>query len=322
MPLSFPDIKRVCIYGVGGVGGYYGGRIAEALQKDGSLKGEIYFIARGEHLKALQQNGITVKTPERIIRGMPNSATDSIRKIPAPDLILVCVKSYDLQAAAADIRANIKATTIILPLLNGIDIYERIRSLLEAGTVLPSCVYLGTHIESPGVINQSGGNGIILTGPDPRFPQYSVRNLLDFFKKAGIGIEWKDSAYPAIWEKFIFIAAFGLVTACARKSLGEVMAEPELSNQVRGIIQEIVAISGKKRIQLPGDIVEKSLQKAYNFPFNAKTSFQRDVESWPKPNEGDLYGGAIIKAGAAYGVPVPITERVYSRILQSLERPL
>ena len=315
MSHPFQEIKRVCIYGTGGVGGYYGGRIAEAFQKDELNKREIYFIARGGHLKALQRNGITVKTPDRRICSRPTKATHDIREIPAPDLIFLCTKSYDLKTAVEGIKANAKETTIIIPLLNGVDVYERIRTDLKIGIVLPSCVYLGTHVESPGVINQSGGDGIILSGPDPQFPLYDGLDLQQFFRESNIGFRWSDSSYPAIWEKFIFIAAFGLVTAYSGKSLGEVMESDELKNLVHNIIQEIVSIAEKKSIKLLEFIVEMSMKKASNFPFNARTSYQRDVENWPKQNEGDLYGATIIREGRAYGVQTPFTEMIYSHIL-------
>jgi 2-dehydropantoate 2-reductase len=315
MHQNWPDIQRVCVYGTGGVGGYYGGRIAEMFQKEKTKPREIYFIARGKHLKAIQQNGITVKTPDRTLKSTPTRATDNIGQIPPPDLILLCIKSYDLKAAVEAIKKPMKEKTVIIPLLNGVDIYERVRNHIKEGIVLPACVYLGTHVESPGVINQSGGDGIILSGPDPQFPLYDADNVRSFFNELNIGFVWNNSPYPAIWEKFIFIAAFGLVTASSGKTLGEVMEDEELRNKVHGIIQEIVSIAGKKAVKLPEDIIEKSLKKAGNFPFNARTSYQRDVENRPKPNEGDLYGGTILREGAASGIPTPVTEVVYSSIL-------
>jgi 2-dehydropantoate 2-reductase len=312
---DFKDIKRICIYGVGGVGGYYGGKIAEAFQKDNLNKREIYFIARGEHLKAIQKNGITVKTPDCIIKSVPTGATDDISEIPVPDLILLCTKSYDLKAAVKNIKTQITENTVLIPLLNGIDIYERMRSDLETGIVLPSCVYLGTHIEYPGVISQNGGNGVILSGKDPQFPLFTATGVRQFFKEVDIGFNWNDSPYPAIWEKFIFIAAFGLVTAFSGKSLGEIMEDKELVHTADGIIQEIIAIAEKKAIELPEDICERVMKKAAVFPYNTRTSYQRDVELWPKPNEGDLYGGAILRQGAALGVATPVTETIYQEIL-------
>jgi len=316
MPQNSPEIKRVCIFGVGGVGGYFGGKIAAAFQNNISKIFEIYFIARGDHLKTIQQNGITVKTPDDIIRSRPTRATNDISTIPDPDLILISTKSYDLKSAVMTIKPKIKENTVIIPLLNGVDIYERIRADLKMGIVLPACVYLGTHIESPGVINQSGGNGIILSGKDPQFPGYQADNVRSFFREMNIGFQLNDNPNPAIWEKFMFIAAFGLVTASSGKSLGEVMNNEKLTREVHKIMQEIASIAAKKSVPLPDDIIERSMIKAFNFPFDARTSYQRDMESWPKPNEGDLYGGTILREGKVLGVPTPFTEMVYSRILK------
>jgi 2-dehydropantoate 2-reductase len=312
--LKYPEIKTICIYGTGGVGGYYGGKIAEALSKVNPGQREVYFIARGEHLKAIKQNGIMVKTPERVIQGKPTGATDNITEIPAPDLALVCTKSYDLPAAVQAIRPQVKDTTVIIPLLNGIDIYERIRQVIPNGIILPACLYLGTHIEKPGIISQSGGNGIILSGKDPRYPSYTAANVKEFFRETGIGFEFSESPYPAIWGKYIFIAAFGLVTASCGKSLGEVMADPALHRSAEDIIKEIAAIAGKKGVALAPDIVEATLKKANNFPPETRTSYQRDIEAGTGPNEGDLYGGTIIREGAALGIPTPGTEAIYARI--------
>jgi 2-dehydropantoate 2-reductase len=236
MTNHLPDIKRVCIYGTGGVGGYFGGKIAEAFSNPHFNDYGIYYIARGEHLAAIKQRGILVKTPERTISAKPTLATADINEIPSPDLILLCIKSYDLNQAAAAIKPVIHDNTVIIPLLNGVDISERIRTVLDEGILLPACLYLGTHIESPGVVNQSGGNGVIMFGPDPKFPDYSGENVKAFFTKTGIKYEWYDDPLPPIWEKYIFIAAFGLVTALTGKSLGAVMENAEHRKMVQGIM--------------------------------------------------------------------------------------
>ena len=317
MSNHFPDIKRVCIYGTGGVGGYFGGKIAEVFNNNPQFKGyEIYFIARGEHLRAIKQNSLAVKTPDRTISGRPTLATNDISEIPSPDLILLCVKGYDLNQAVTAIKTIPNENNVIIPLLNGVDIVERIRSILDTVIVLPACLYLGTHIESPGVINQSGGNGIIILGPDRKKPEYNGDSVKNFFQKTGIKYEWYDDPLPKIWEKYLFIAAFGMVTALAREPLGTVMKKDEYRNMVRGILEEIYAISRKKGINLPADIIEKSMNKTYNFPAEARTSYQRDLESGSRFNEGDLYGGTIIREGEALGVPTPVTKMVYQKITE------
>ena len=162
-------INKICVYGVGGVGGYFGGRIAHYIIKRKEKDREIYFIARGEHLDAIRGNGIKVITPEQTIIGIPNKATDDLGEIPDPDLFLICVKSYDLDETVKAVKSKVNDNTLIIPLLNGADIYYRIRANLENGVVLPACVYIGTHIQSAGVIRQGGGDGKILFGKDPGF---------------------------------------------------------------------------------------------------------------------------------------------------------
>ena len=184
-----------------------------------------------------------MKTPDRIISAKPTLSTNNIGKIPSPDLILLCVKSYDLDQAVTAIKTVAHEITVIISLLNGVNIVERIRAILDKGIVLPTCLYLGTHIEIPGVINQSGGNGIIICGPNRKHLEYSNDSVKDYFQKNGIKFEWRDDPLPKIREKYMFIAAFGLVTALYGEALGTVMKNAQHHNVVKGILEEILAKS-------------------------------------------------------------------------------
>jgi 2-dehydropantoate 2-reductase len=312
------QIKRVCIYGVGGVGGYFGGKLADKIKKKKDANQEIYFIARGEHLNAIRRSGITVITPEQTIVGVPTLATDDINRIPNPDLFLICVKGYDLREAVRSIEPKVNEKTIIMPLLNGADIYERIRLNLNKGIVLPACVYVGTHIEKPGFIKQGGGEGIILFGKDPRLPEFKAENVIRFFKQMGMNFKYEDNPFPAVWEKYVFIAAFGLVSVYTGKTLGEIINDSEAKKLTSSIMSEICSIAAKKGVRLSANIIEVSVNKANNFPYETKTSYQRDVEAKGSVNEGDLYGGMIIREGEALGVPTPVTKSVYSEIQRRL----
>lgn len=305
------NFTNICIYGVGGVGGYFGGRIAEITGRPGFEDYNVSFIARGGHLNAIQQEGIVVKTRERVITAKPNLATDEVGIIPPPDLVLLCVKSYSLIPALASLKPVMKDDCVIIPLLNGVDIYDRIRLILNKGIVLPACVYLGTHIASPGVISQEGGDGVIIFGADSRHPDYTGENVKRFFENVGLKYDWQADPRPKIWEKYLFIASFGLVTAYTERSIGAVVANEEYKSMVRDIIGEIYSIAKAKGIVLPEDIIARTLQKAGNFPYEASTSFQRDIENKGPDNEGDLFGGMIIREGKAMGIPTPITELVY-----------
>jgi 2-dehydropantoate 2-reductase len=314
MTENLTPIKRICVYGVGGVGGYFGGRLAYRIRRGTALGYEIYFIARGPHLNAIRVHGLKLITPMKTFIARPNLAADDIRRIPDPDLILLCVKSYDLDGVVRKLSAKVNENTVIIPLLNGVDIYERIRAQLDNGIVLPACVFIGTHIQSPGVIKQSGGDGTIMFGKDPKHPNFTAQNVMDFLSRMGINYKWNDDPFPAIWEKYIFIAAFGLVTVHTGKTLGEIMDDAEARETVRAIMAEVCALATAKGISLPANVIEESLGKANRVPRDTKSSYQRDVESGRKSNEGDLYGGAIIRMGETLGVPTPVTKSIYSKI--------
>jgi len=307
-------IKSVCVYGIGGVGGYFGGRIAHEISK-GNRAIQVYFIGRGEHLKAVQQHGLNLITDKKEFFCFPNIATDNIRHIPTPDLYLLCVKGYDLDNAVASISKNISADTIILPLLNGVDIYECIRTTLQKAIVSPACVYVSSSIEKPGTIRQKGPEGHIIFGKDPKHLGYNYEYLIKFFNEMGISNSWYDNPYPAIWEKYIFITALSLMTAYSGKTLGEVLSDDKLKGMTENIMKEVVLIGKTKNIDFEQDIVEKTIQKAKNFPHESKTSFQRDYEKGKTRHEGDIFGGTLIRLAKECNVSIPTITEVYGELM-------
>lgn len=308
-------IKNIWIYGVGGVGGYFGGKMAYKIAQNKNKTYSIFFIARGPHLVEIKKNSLILNTSEK--SGMickPSVATDNTNKLPVPDLCLICVKSYDLNDVIKNLAENIRNDTIMIPLLNGVDIYERIRSILNKGIILPACVYVSSHLEKSGVVTQRGREGIILCGNDPKFPTFNPQNIIDFFNHMGIQFSWNDDPYPTIWEKYIFIASFGLVTAFLGMTIGEVISNQESKELIQKVMKEIISIARKQDVKLHGDIVLNLIEKAKIFPFETKTSYQRDREIKGKRNEGDLFGGTIIRIGQNLGVPTPITQSIYLKI--------
>lgn len=310
-------MKHICIYGVGGVGGYFGGKIARMIT-DASDDAKIYFIARGDHLKEIKKNGLILNTDDESgIICKPALATDKVSDVPKIDLCLLCVKSYDINNAVVSLSSVIDGNSVIIPLLNGVDVSERIRSITKKGIVLPACVYVGTHIEKPGIVTQRGGSCTIFFGPDPEKKEFNPQPIFKLFDKSNIKYKWSDNPLIAIWEKFMFISPFGLVTAAFNKTIGEVMQSEHLLTYTRSIMEELKSISVKKSIPLPENIVKISIDKGNNFPFETRTSFQRDVEQTGKKNEHDLFGGTVIRYGKQLGIPTPVTEQIYSKIKKS-----
>jgi 2-dehydropantoate 2-reductase len=314
-PQTKYEIKNICIFGAGAVGGVFGGKIAHAIaQKPGPLR-KVFLIARGAHLEEIKKHGLILNTPEeRGILCKPSLATEDISEIPQPDLYLLCVKGYDLNEATLTIKKNIAHNTLVIPLLNGVDIYDRIRKNLDTGIVLPACVYIGALIEKPGVATHAGGPGLIACGKDPRIPDFDPGSLIEFFDQMDINFQWSDDPFPALWQKYVFIAGYGLVTAYTGKTFGEILSDPELKELVRKVMEEIAAVAKKKGVKLADTIVADSLNTGNNFPPETKTSYQRDIEAKAKHNEGDLFGGTIIRLGKDLGVPTPVTESIYSKL--------
>ena len=153
-------------------------------------------------------------------------------------------------------------------------------------------------------------------GVDPKYPDFYPAALLKILEESGIDFSWEQDVRVAIWSKYMFIAAYGLVTATYDKCLGQILENPELSRITKSIMYEVEIIAGKLNIPLSHDIVDASFHKANQFPYETKTSFQRDVESKGKLNEADLFGGTIIRLGKEVAIPVPATMKIMSELMK------
>ena len=274
---------------------------------------KIFFIARGAHLREIQEHGLLLDSDDGRLVCRPTLATDDFRRLPRLDLCLLCVKSYDLSSALDGLRSKVDKDTMLLPLLNGVEICEQVKEIFGQAAVFPACAYVGTHIERPGKVTQRGGTCAIHFGPDPQHGR-AAPALFRWLEEARINFHWSERPEVEIWTKYVFIAAFGMVTARYDKTMGEVMASDDLARQTAQIMEEIMSIARKRGIQLPRTIVDEALQKASGFPFDAKTSFQRDYVRQDQPDERALFGPAIVRLGKALGVPTPITSRISSEI--------
>jgi 2-dehydropantoate 2-reductase len=304
-------IRNIGVVGVGGVGGYFGGKLCQVPQGSDGLN--VSFVARGEHLRVIQARGLLLSSEEDDeLVCKPALATDDFRRLPRLDLCLICVKEFDLAAALSRLEPAIGDNTIVLSLLNGVDVYSRVRNALKKGIVLPACVFVGTHIERPGKVVQKGGACKILFGPDPLRPGYVPEETVQLFNRAKIKSEWTANIQAEIWKKFIFICAFGLVSAANGKTLGEILANDKLRSDAQAIMMEAISLAEGTGVRLPERIAEESLLKARSFPYEAKTSFQRDYERVDRNDERDLFAGSMIRIAGELGIAVPVTREVSS----------
>jgi 2-dehydropantoate 2-reductase len=304
-------IHNIGIIGTGGVGGYFGGKLCQATCRDQN----IFFLARGSHLQAIRKNGLSLKTAsgENCICH-PTLTADDINLFSEFDLCILSVKGFDLSDTLRALRGKTTAKTVFLPLLNGIDIDSQIHKVFPNHVVLPACVYISSHIEKPGVVVQTGGPCSIIFGRDPVHPMHSPNEIPELFKNAGINHQWLDDPTPKIWEKFIFIAPFSLVTACFDKTIGEVIGTPTLSRYVRAIMEEIVQLADKMGIRFPGNIITATFEKAKNFPENTRTSFQNDFAKPQKRDEREIFGGTILRLCKKERIRCDITAELYQKL--------
>jgi 2-dehydropantoate 2-reductase len=301
---------KIAVLGLGGVGGYFGGKVA--LKYAGSAEHRVVFIARDAHLAAIRKEGLLLRAVEGEFRITSDLATDDPGAAGPCDLVLVCVKEYALEEAAAGIAPLLHADTVVLPLLNGVDIAGRLRDTLPRGVVLSGCVYISAFIEAFGIVRQVGGTCQLFFGPDDG-KAGAFRPLEVLLKNAGIKAELTDRIGVHLWTKYLFVSPMAGVTSLMAKPFGAVMVDEKGRAMVRGLMEEIARLAQAGGIVLPGDSVEAALVKVARFPYETKSSMQLDHEKGGR-TEVDLFIGYAVRAGRALGVPVPLHEKLYAAL--------
>jgi 2-dehydropantoate 2-reductase len=301
---------RIAVVGIGGVGGFFGGKVA--LRYAGSAEHSVVFIARGAHLATIRKEGLLLKTVEGDFRVTPDLVTDDPAAAGPCDLVMVCLKEYALDQAVAAITPLLHAKTVVIPLLNGVDIAERLRNALPRGVVLSGCVYISSFIEAPGIVRQVGGTCQLFFGPDDGKGE-AFRPWEALLTDAGIKAELTDRIGVHLWTKYLFVSPMAGVTSLMAKPFGAVMADEKGAAMVRGLMEEIGGLARARGIALPADSVEAALVKVARFPYETKSSMQLDYEKGGR-TEVDLFIGYAVRAGRSLGIPVPLHEELYAAL--------
>lgn len=307
------DKKHIVVVGLGGVGGYFGFKINQTNEAPGKYK--ITFVARGETYEKVKENGLTLLSPEHpVSKTYPDGIVQNINAAKDPDLVLICVKEYDLENVCRQLAEVISKDTVLLPMMNGADIYERIRKIIPGHIILPTCIYVASHIKERGVVEHKGKAGKMIVGRDPEHFSADVEWIINLLKESKIDFDFKDNSLTDIWTKFFFIASFGLVTAKHNSSIGTVCNDELQKHEATEIMKEMKLIADKKEIDIQEDIIERTFEKAVTFPFDTPTSLQLDIHSGKKDNELELFAGAILKYGKELSIETPFTQKIYNEI--------
>ncbi|WP_290978532.1 2-dehydropantoate 2-reductase [Ferrovibrio sp.] len=293
---------RIAVIGVGGVGGYFGGLLAAAGV-------DVVFVARGAHLKALQENGLSIESSVRPLSGVKVRASDDAASLGGPvDLVLVAVKLWDTDAALAAARPLVGEHTAIVSLQNGIEAVGKVSAAYGAARTLGGVAMIAAIIDRPGVIKHTGSLarlqlGEVQPGQNPMLGQ-CLSDFAAIAKTAGVDLVVPADIQRAIWEKYVFLASFSGITALTRSAIGPILAEPQTRALYLAALEEACAVARAQGVALAADHAAKTLAATEKMPAGTKSSMLGDLE---RGNRLELpwLSGTVARLGGELGVPAP-----------------
>ena len=301
---------RIGIVGIGGVGGYFGGKLAREFES--SLEHEIIFIARGDNLKAIQEKGLQLFTREGDYVARPKIATDKPIEAGVFDLVFFCTKSYSLESAAQQFKSCINKNTVVIPLLNGVNSAERLSYVLPQATIISGSVYIISHIEKPGVIHQEDGACILTFGTDDESAK-KYQYILDILLQAKINAILTDKISEVLWTKYLLMCPLASLMSATNKTYGAILGDSSLRKKARDMMLEVAAVAKARHVFLPENVVDKLMEMVAGFGHNSKTSMQLDREKG-RETEIDALTAYLCKAGKETGIPTPLHDEIYFQL--------
>ena len=297
---------KITIIGTGGVGGYFGGRLAKA----GS---QVTFVARGNHLKAISNNGLKVISVDGDFIVSPANVTSDLSAVKNADLVIIGTKAWQVKDIAKDIASLLNEKTMILPLQNGVLAVEELAEFIPSTQIMGGLCKIFSMIKEPGVILHQGGPASITFGELNHQKTERAERLQTLFDNAGIKNYRTEYIEVELWKKFLMISSSALL-AVTRTNYGELRTIPETRKLLEQLYTEIYSVGIAAQIKLPGDIIEKTMKAVDNFPAESNSSLTRDVLEG-KPSEIEYQNGTVVKLGEKLGVPTPVNQFVYYSIL-------
>jgi 2-dehydropantoate 2-reductase len=298
---------RVIVFGTGGVGGYFGTRLAEIGE-------DVWFIARGEHLRALQSTGLRVDSPKGNIQLDKLQATGQVGQVENADVVLVCVKAWQVPEVALAIQPVVGPDTVVVPLENGVEAPNQLAEVLGTERVMGGLCRIASQLAGPGFIRHLGIEPYIAFAElDGRSSQRSQR-LLEAFQKAGVKAEIPADIWVALWDKFMFIAAVSGLGAIARVPIGTLRTSPGTRRLLQEVMQEIDQVASAEGVRLPPGNVSKTLALIDSLPEPTTASMQRDIMDG-RPSELEAQNGAVVRLGEKHGIPTPANRFIYDCLL-------
>lgn len=297
---------RVAVMGAGGVGGYFGARLAQAGH-------EVAFIARGRHLLAMKERGLLVTSALGDVRLPRPVVTDDPSTMGWFDAVLFAVKLWDTESAAAAIKPLLAAGGVVIPFQNGVESIERIGAVVGAAQVMGGAAYIAAKISEPGVIAHTGTMARLRFGAVVPSQQPAAESLLAACKGAGIDAEIVADIRQALWTKFVFLTALSGVTAATRQPIGVIRADADLRATFEASMREVWTVGRARGIALPDDLVATQMAFGDGLPAEMKASMLHDLDAGNRL-EAPWLSGAVARMAKESGLSAPVNATLYAAV--------
>lgn len=297
---------KIYIVGTGGVGGYFGAKLA--------LSGlDVTFVARGEHASEIMKSGLRVKTVGADLLVRPAKVITSINQIKDPDLILFCVKTYNTQSLATQLKKVVTKKTSIITFQNGVNNDLKISTIIQNANVYPGVAYIISKKTSPGTITQTGGACKLIFGDRSGQIPSSLHETHELMLRANIDCILTDQINYELWRKYIFIVPFAGMTAYTGISIGQIRENVEHFEMYKRCLKEIVHLATLENVILPQDIFEQTLALVFKTAPDSKSSLLHDLEGG-NPTELDTILGTALELSQKHLISTPTIEMLYHSI--------
>jgi 2-dehydropantoate 2-reductase len=294
---------KIAMMGSGGVGGFFGGRLAHAGF-------DVSFIARGAHLAAMRERGLTIENEAQGDIRLPKlRVTDDPATLGPVDLVILSVKLWDTESAARQIRPLVGPKTAVLSLQNGVIKDEILRREFGKAAVMGGVCYVATHVSRPGVIHQTGTMQRAIIGEYDGRKSERAAFLHDALVRAGVNAELSADVHKAIWEKYVFLVGLSATTTSMRMPIGPIRDNPKTRAFLLDIIREAVAVGRSQGVALPEDYAESRLAYADGLPADMTSSMHHDLDRGNRL-EIEWLSGGVVRLGQAAGVATPANRAV------------
>jgi 2-dehydropantoate 2-reductase len=288
---------RIAIIGAGGVGGYFGARLIASGE-------DVTFIARGAHLEAIQQSGLRLDSPKGNLQLHPVCATNDFAAVGAVDVVLLTVKMYDLESAAAQLSPLLAPNTAVVTLQNGVEAVDIVSQRIGRQHVVGGVAYVAAVIAEPGLIRHTSLDALIFGELDGRRSERLLA-LEAACQRAGFGARVSEHIDVDLWSKFARLSVFSGMTAVTRSPMGVLRSDPELYAMLQAACVETISVARARGVPLPDTVMEEIIQMVQGLPPHAKASMLEDLERGRRL-ELPWLSGAVVRLGHEAGVATPI----------------